>query len=328
MLSDIIHNHKPVNAFMLRGEGFHRHMEESAKNGVRSVNEKNGWIKVTKCPVCEESERTVDFSSYGVQIVCCRSCTLHYSERIPKRKEDVYEADFFVPRMEGSYKESYEYRKQRFGLERIELIRGAIGKIEGCKILDVGSGSGYFLDCAKKNQMIPIGIELSTELRERSSREIGIKIYGCDIDELPEDEKFDVITMFDLIEHVSDPVGLLTKAREKLRKGGIIVVFTPNFDSFGIKVMREDSNLILPAEHLVYFTKKSLSEACTRAGLRSEYIATFGLDIADILSMIEEHANDGDTNLCNFLEKWQGELQAITNHAEAANHLRMICRKS
>jgi 2-polyprenyl-3-methyl-5-hydroxy-6-metoxy-1,4-benzoquinol methylase len=86
------------------------------------------------------------------------------------------------------------------------------------------------------------------------------------------------------LEHVSDPRALLSAIRAHLNPGGVALLFTPNFDSLGIALLREQSSLIMPAEHLFYFTPVSLRRLIEGTPLDILEFQTKGMDIADVYS--------------------------------------------
>ena len=73
--------------------------------------------------------------------------------------------------------------------------------------------------------------------------------------------------MLDLIEQVVDPVQLVLDCRKLLTPPEIMLIFSPNFDSLAIHVMREQSNLVTPAEHWIYITRKSVEKIAEKTAM-------------------------------------------------------------
>ena len=196
---------------------------------VENVNERSGWKKASSCPVCDSKEATLEFAKYGIELVACSNCNLRYHSRIPANPNDIYSDPVYMQGSQGFWADDYKYRKERFGRERIGILAQTIGTIEGLSILDVGCGSGYFLDCARDEGAFCYGLEISRDIRDWVSRQLGIEVYDKPLKELTLDRKFDVITVFDMIEHVERPVELLVHAYRLLKEGGHVFIFTPNF---------------------------------------------------------------------------------------------------
>jgi 2-polyprenyl-3-methyl-5-hydroxy-6-metoxy-1,4-benzoquinol methylase len=94
--------------------------------------------------------------------------------------------------------------------------------MKGLRVLDVGYGTGWFLQLAQQQGADVCGIELSKPLAEHTGRRLQIPVWTVPPDDLAGVERFDAITLFDLIEHVPDPVRLL-KAVARLLSPGVSV---------------------------------------------------------------------------------------------------------
>ncbi len=98
------------------------------------------------------------------------------------------------------------------------------------KVLDVGCGEGAFLDLAKKAGLRTNGLELNIQANEISRRK-GHRIYSCLLAGLAREhpeEQFDLITAFQVLEHVADPVRFLVDARRLAGNRGYIAIAVPN----------------------------------------------------------------------------------------------------
>ena len=307
----------------MRPSNFHIEANKKWASMIEQVNKGKGWKDIKSCPVCNCEDSIPEFTKFHIDLVRCPECQLRYHVKAPVDINDAYNSPTYMQGSQGFWTDDYEYRKERFGRERMEILTNTIGDIKGKSILDVGCGSGYFLDCAKEKGAICYGLEIADDIRQWVSRQLGIKVFSRPIEELASDTKFDVITMFDLIEHVERPAELLLHAHRLLKNGGHVFFYTPNFDSFGIKVMQDQSNLISPAAHLLFFTSESLQYVLNKVGFQVVYSATRGLDIADIISMFESNR---DTDI-SFIETWKEHLQAMIDYAGCGNSLRMIATK-
>jgi 2-polyprenyl-3-methyl-5-hydroxy-6-metoxy-1,4-benzoquinol methylase len=135
---------------------------------------------------------------------------------------------------------------------------------------------------------------------------------------------FDIITLFDVIEHVPAPARFMEAVLKLLKTGGHILIFTPNFDSFSIRVMREHSSIVDPTEHVILYTWPSLKYLADALRLETIYFETQGLDIQNILSMMQ----GGDGGAEKFLTRWVNELQAMINRSSCGDYSRIMFRKA
>ena len=146
----------------------------------------------------------------------------------------------------------------------------------GSRILDVGSGYGYFLRAAQDRGWQAEGTEISHHAATVAQAEYGLDTFVGTLSDFFERgvrEPYDVLSMFDVVEHVEDPVALLRIAGELLKPGGMCVIRTPNLLSIEARVFGNDYHS-LKREHLHYFSGASLCHAMERAGLVPAFLTT------------------------------------------------------
>lgn len=149
-------------------------------------------------------------------------------------------------------------------LKRIESYQERPGQL-----LDVGAGPGIFVSEAVRHGWDATGIEPSAWAVRHGRQTYGIPMIQGDISRLEElaAESYDVVTLFDVIEHVTDPAELLQAAVARLRPGGLLVLTTPRFDSILARLMGKRWYCIFPA-HIHYFTRPSLDLSLRAAGCK------------------------------------------------------------
>ena len=139
----------------------------------------------------------------------------------------------------------------------------------GGSLLDIGCGEGTFLATAEPRYAAVAGIELDPNAVERAQRRLGDRVRALAIDELEGTANaYEVVTMFEVLEHVSDPLGALRTAAAVLRPGGTLVVSVPNRLRLGADADDTD----WPPNHLTRWTEQALRRALTAAGLEPEYV--------------------------------------------------------
>lgn len=133
-------------------------------------------------------------------------------------------------------------------------------------LLDVGAGPGIFVSEARRAGWGAVGLEPAAWAVQHGRTQLGVPmIRGVLTDQIAL-ETFDVLTLFDVIEHVADPGALLQAAAGRLGAGGLLVLTTPRFDSLLARCLGRRWYCIFPA-HLHYFTAVSLRLTLAAAGL-------------------------------------------------------------
>jgi 2-polyprenyl-3-methyl-5-hydroxy-6-metoxy-1,4-benzoquinol methylase len=132
------------------------------------------------------------------------------------------------------------------------------------RLLDVGCGSGNFVAHAEAVGWEATGIDVDEEALQ-AGRSVGYDLRVQTLDQHPEGD-YDAITLGHVIEHVPDPVALLSAARERLTPDGVVWLATPNLASLGHRRYRDAWFALDPPRHLVLFDHHSLQLALSRAG--------------------------------------------------------------
>jgi len=230
----------------------------------------------------------------------------------------LYSTDDYKNHTFNVYDKSRKYKIERFGKERISILKKY--KKTGT-LLDFGCGSGWFLEIAKKYYN-SYGIEYSDQLREVLDKNYQIKAFK-DFSNLPKNLKFDIITAFDVIEHVENPILFLRMVKKRLKKNGIALIYTPNKDSIGFNYLKFYNNLLCPPSHLFYFSEDNFRYMCKKTNFKLVSHETKGLDFGDIYAFLNEQKNH---KLTKTILKKSEQLQKIFDDLKFSNHSRYIIK--
>ena len=196
------------------------------------------------------------------QIVSCTQCGLEYVN--PRLTNDEILA-LYSGAAEDVYLEGQKGRELTF--------RRCVDFIEsfnppGKRLLDVGAATGFFLKQAQRMGWEVQGVELNHYRSEWGRSNLGIPIFAGDLSKYARTSisgRYDVVTMWDMIEHSPNPTLELCLARDLLNEDGLLVVNTPNVGSWMAKLFGKHWWFYIP-QHLYYFTPKTLSDMLERAG--------------------------------------------------------------
>jgi len=322
MLSKLLEKHIPVDITQMRAQDFLESQKRYELKKLKYVLDGQGWKIVTQCPICDSNDYEEELKKHGIPLVKCMDCELRFQVKIPADPNDIYQTTDYTVYTKEETETHFNYRQERFGRERIKLLEKHCGDLSSKKLLDVGCGNGYFLSIAKEACKHCVGSEFSDHLRKFTQEKTGLTIYCETLEEFPERD-FDIITAFDVIEHIPSPVPFVQAASKLLTPGGHILLYTPNFDSFSIRVMREHSSIVDGTEHVILFNQTSLKKLGEMTGLKVIHTETRGLDIHSIISYLSYLKKDRKP----FLVQWLDELQAMIDASECGDYLRVIYRK-
>ena len=175
-----------------------------------------------------------DLSQVAVGVSSCVGCGHQFIQPVPTtRFLAAYYAYYITQAKENFYRRRQLIEiptsfRQVYGerLSRIQAVVGGTGSL-----LDVGCGFGMFLRLAKEYGFDVSGVEANADAAKWLKETCEIHVERCLFENFETSQGFDVITMWDLLEHLADPIAALRKAFALLRPGGVLIVETPARDS-------------------------------------------------------------------------------------------------
>jgi 2-polyprenyl-3-methyl-5-hydroxy-6-metoxy-1,4-benzoquinol methylase len=148
-------------------------------------------------------------------------------------------------------------------------------------VLDVGCGFGHFLLTGKELGYGVRGVEMCRENAEFVEKRFGIPVWQGDFLEYPESELYDVITMWDALEHMGQANKVVEKASCLLKRGGLLVVQVPQADSIIARMLGSGWWAMGP-DHANYFSKKTMRILLEKNGLAVKRIQS-SLELKNVL---------------------------------------------
>ena len=203
-----------------------------------------------------------DHVSGNDRIVKCRRCGLIYVNPRIKR-EFVWQG--YSDAQDTKYATQTEGRLATFQ-RAVRMIEQYVPK-RG-KLLDVGCAAGFFLKVAKDAGWKVQGFEPNRALAKWGSKQYGVSISSLDFvtAKLPANS-FDVVTFWDVLEHVTDPKAYIREASRVLKPGGFLFINYPDMGSIYSKIFKQKWWFVSPV-HLFYFDRRTLQQYFEEDGLR------------------------------------------------------------
>lgn len=232
------------------------------------------------CPICKLKNIEKAFSSsniHGREIINqsekfdvfrCNNCSVFFLDvKIDKHYYDkYYTTDYYKSNFNrlinlfltllGNFS---SHRKQQYILNKFPQKKKV-------KLLDIGCGTGEFLKSLNIVRFDRFGVEINP-IGAKLCRKNGLKIFNEDI--LVKDfreEKFDVMTLWQVLEHINNPSGLFAKAHRILNKDGLLVFQVPNSNSLGFKIGKKYWFHLDSPRHVWIPNEASIELLCNMAG--------------------------------------------------------------
>lgn len=211
------------------------------------------------CNVCGAQVDRILLTKDELDVHQCPDCGLAFTHPQPESVAEQYDDSYFE-----IYRKRRDFRLRRSDarLTRIETIR------KPGRLLDVGCSLGYFVEAAMRRGWDARGVEISS-YAAAEARKMGLDVCtGVLQDALFADGSFDCVTMWDVLEHVTDPVEHMIEIRRVLADDGLVVIGTPDLGHVLFQFKRDNWRHLKPAEHIFYFQRRSICRLLDRAGFK------------------------------------------------------------
>jgi 2-polyprenyl-3-methyl-5-hydroxy-6-metoxy-1,4-benzoquinol methylase len=212
------------------------------------------------CYLCNKPTYTY-FQIKNRIIFRCNTCELTYTSNnylnidIDKEGSKKFVDEYVAE--EELYKEYFNGKIQTYIKDRKPKL-----------LLDIGCGAGIFLDCVNKLGWKSIGVD-SSKAAIKYSKLKGLNVKLGKIEQLKlNPNSFDVITIFQTIEHLDNPLKIMQKVNKLLRPNGIFLLTTPNENSFMAKIMGKKWFGYRNIEHIFFYNQNSLKLMLIKAGFK------------------------------------------------------------
>lgn len=234
------------------------------------------------CPVCGSGNAGTLFHKDGFEMRLCRGCTTVFVGADPATIDftELYGKSYYTGGSDAVFADyvGQEALRRAHARRKLWWLRHLQPRWPGSgRLLDVGCAAGFFLAEAKAFYDIQ-GVELSSWSSAYARDRLRLPVFTGTLQQaaLPA-ASFDIVTLWDVIEHVPDPLPLLTEVARVLRPGGHVVVTTGDWGSAYAQARGVNWHLMAPPWHLTMFSRETLARAARSAGLRELHCASEGV---------------------------------------------------
>ena len=193
------------------------------------------------------------------QVAECSACGLAYTTPRPRV------ADPFYPQSYRAYGPLVTRALRMFYNRRVS--RWVRGRSQPGSVLEIGCGPGLMLQAFHRRGWSALGIERNEAVAQTARRSPGLEIVTAPVEDLPAGRRFDLIIMFQVLEHIGEPVPLLRECARRLAPGGRLITCVPNFSSWQSQFAGPGWLHLDVPRHLIHFTPRTLAATLERSGL-------------------------------------------------------------
>ena len=296
-------------------------------------------FKKVSCPACGRRSFQDEFIKTGFQYVTCKACATLFVN--PRPTYDMLKQFYSLAPSSRFWVEKFfmpvaEARREKLFKPRAEYMKTMIPKKKGMVIGDIGAGFGLFLEEFRK--VSPghdyIAIEPSPEMGD-ICRKKGLQVREMcleDMDLSRDGESFDLLTAFELTEHLYDPFSFIQRVHALLKKDGRFLLTTLNGQGFDIALLWENSKSVNPPHHLNFFNPKSMVYLLEKAGFQILEVETPGrLDWDIFEKAVKEGKFKADRFWTDFVtngsDQSKDELQHWIARHRMSSHMRILAKK-
>lgn len=255
--------------------------------------------ETVSCNLCGSHATTVHYTGVvrintpSTQVVECDQCGLVYLNPRLARLADNFTMDeaylrkFYLP-----YYQDMGLLTPALELDSVENHRfhqGALAEMqpyrETNRVLDVGCAVGLFLAAARADGWECFGVEPSHHLGEYGRTHFGLSIFEGELGHAGfAPNSFDVITLWDVTEHLLDPKATYRLVHGLLRPGGLLMLRMPNWQSLARELLGPEWEMFV-TDHFYYFTPDTLRSLLQQTGYAPKYVSANGLVPSEVAAI-------------------------------------------
>ncbi len=219
---------------------------------------------MSKCIVCNSNA----IERLYTGLLKCRDCGHSFADLLMTDKElfSFYNKKYFFGNEYSNYPADKEIIQKNFK-SRLGVIRKYITSSRHHNVFEIGCAYGFFLDIARDVFDTVKGIDVTEDGIDFARKQLNLDVIQADFLEYHfGEQKFDVVCMWDTIEHLRSPHLFLNKIGTHMDRGGLLALTTGDMGSLIARIRKDKWRFIKPPEHLHYFSQKTLKKMLNNYG--------------------------------------------------------------
>ena len=264
-------------------------------------------INITNCPICNSSKTSKAFDAVDhfstketFPINDCKSCGFRFTNNFPSEDSigRYYDSPDYISHSDsktGLINRLYHFFRKQMLKKKVNLVSKQVvsRQKDNIHLLDIGSGTGYFLNAAKEKGYTVTGIE-----KDNNAREYAVSNFELDIkDEQSlwsiENESFEVITLWHVLEHMENLNEVVAKIKSILKPDGVVILALPNHNSYDAKKYKGYWAAYDIPRHLWHFTPDTVEKLLGKHQFNIIKQKTMPLDAFYISMLSEKYRGSG-----------------------------------
>ena len=275
-----------------------------------------GTIIYSTCPCCNSNDLSFalpakDHTVSGevFDIWQCNTCTLRFTQGAPGKNEieKYYRSENYISHSDikkGFINSLYHYVRKRTINAKRKLIEKRT-KLSSGNILDIGAGTGTFLNMMDRSGWQVTGLEPDEVARENAKAIYGLRLQQPgELFNLPAGS-FDAITLWHVLEHVHDLHAYMNRLKILLKPEGRLFIAVPNYTSYDANIYRQYWAAYDVPRHLYHFSPAAMSQLLLNHSLQLKEIQPMWYD-SFYVSLLSEKYRSGKNNFISGA--WNGYI--------------------
>lgn len=295
-------------------------------------------VHYNKCPLCSSEDislylKVTDYflSREKFSLFRCADCRFIFTQDHPDEAGigRYYESDEYLSHSETKsslFSSIYRISREMMLRRKVRIVRNFSGHKQGI-ILDIGSGTGYFLNAMQEAGWNAKGVEINEKARQVSVSKFVLEIMVPEQLHNHQSESFDCITLWHVLEHIPDPFRYSHEINRLLKPGGSCIVALPDCNSYDASHYKEFWAAYDVPRHLWHFTPDTFKIFVEKSGFEIKEILQLPLDVFYISVLSEKYKGVNLPFLSGMIKGFWFSLLSLFNKERASSLIYILKKK-